>query len=58
MIEPLGFVGASGLFSFIVIGDFGRKWQRLLAGTAAFMLAMWIMRVSLGFPLPTGFLGL
>ncbi|GHS96645.1 hypothetical protein AGMMS50276_15350 [Synergistales bacterium] len=58
MIERLGFVGSSGLFSFIVIGYFGRKWKKLAIGTIAFMFTMWLMRVSLGFPLPTGLLGL
>ena len=58
LIDDLGFVGASALFALIVLGFFSRKPVRTIAGTLAFTAAMWFMRVSMGFTLPTGILGL
>jgi putative tricarboxylic transport membrane protein len=58
LIEHLGFVGSSALFSFIVIAFFSKNWKRIIFGTAAFGVAMWLMRESMGFPLPTGILGI
>jgi putative tricarboxylic transport membrane protein len=58
LIDDLGFTGASALFALIVIGFFSRKPTRTIAGVLAFTAAMWFMRVSMGFSLPTGILGL
>lgn len=60
MIDILGFVGACGLYAFIILTFFGgiKRPIRIVIGTAAFTIAMWALRVAFSFPLPTGILGL